>query len=87
MFQRSYHVSIVLRPRLQLSENVTRFAVCCIYTGVISRETQIETRRFEAYHLYTECTTWGMGQNLAAPLLESESYITADGHSASLSWN
>jgi hypothetical protein len=30
---------------------------------------------------------WGPGQNLAAPLLESESYVTIDGQSASLSWN
>jgi hypothetical protein len=28
---------------LQLSENMPLYAVCCIYTGVISKETQIDT--------------------------------------------
>jgi hypothetical protein len=31
-------------PSLQLSENITLFAVCGIYTGVVSKETKIDTR-------------------------------------------
>jgi hypothetical protein len=30
---------ISMESSLQLSENITIFAVCCIYTGVISKET------------------------------------------------
>jgi hypothetical protein len=29
----------ITQTSLQLSENITLFAVCCIYTGVISKET------------------------------------------------
>jgi hypothetical protein len=43
---------------LQLSENIPLFAVCRMYTGVISKEAII----------YIYCTVWGTGRNLVAPL-------------------
>jgi hypothetical protein len=42
MFQRSHHVSVALRPRCSFLR-ITLFDVCRIYTGVISKETQIDT--------------------------------------------
>jgi hypothetical protein len=38
-----------IETSLQLSKNITLFAVCRIYTGVISKEMS------GAYHLYVQC--------------------------------
>jgi hypothetical protein len=42
MFQRLHHVSIK-QTVLQLSENITLFAICGIHTSVIGKEGQINT--------------------------------------------
>jgi hypothetical protein len=57
---------------LQLSEKVTLFAVCRIYTGVVSKETSIDTRclgRIIYIYIYIYFTTWGTRWNLVVPLL------------------
>jgi hypothetical protein len=52
---------------LQLSENISLFAVCRIYTGVINKETWIVIRCLgRIIYIYT---IWGTGRNLVAPLL------------------
>jgi hypothetical protein len=46
------------------------FAVCRIYTGVVSKETYIDTMCFgPIIYTYIHCTLWGTGCNLVAPLL------------------
>jgi hypothetical protein len=59
------------KTSLQLSENITLFAVCRIYsyTGVIINRDLDRHQVFGAYHLHTDCTMWGTGRNLVAPLL------------------
>jgi hypothetical protein len=52
---------------LQVSENITHFAVYRLYTGVISKETYIETKRLRRI-IYTYCRIWGTGRNFVAPL-------------------
>jgi hypothetical protein len=67
MFQRS-HASTAGKTSLQLSENITLFVVCRIYTGGNSRDLD-RHQMFGVHHLYTDGTMWGAGWNLVAPLL------------------
>jgi hypothetical protein len=48
---------------LQRSENITIFAICCIYTCIIGK------KGFGLYHLYKSCIGEGPRRNLVAPLL------------------
>jgi hypothetical protein len=50
---------------LQLYENIFAFVA---YTQTSSAKRH-RHHVFGAYHLYTDCTMWGAGWNLAAPLL------------------
>jgi hypothetical protein len=68
MFQGLRHVPIALRPRCKLSENISLFAACRMYTDV-SKETQEDTRCLRRIIYVYTCTIWGTGRKLVAHLL------------------
>jgi hypothetical protein len=53
---------------LQLSEKITLFAICCIYTHHQRRGLDGQLG-FGGHHFYMNCTRLGTGRNLVAPLL------------------
>jgi hypothetical protein len=69
------HLNIT-ETSLQLSENITHFAVCRIYTADHSPPTSAEIKNggaihplpmFGAYHLCIYCTLWGMTEPCGSP--------------------
>jgi hypothetical protein len=54
---------------LELSGNITLFAVSGVYTCVPHKEGQVMYLVSGEHHLYTNYTIWGTGWNPAAPLL------------------
>jgi len=54
---------------LQISENITLFAVCCIYIYIYTCHRQRGPPGFGEYHLYRGCTDQGPGRNLLTLLL------------------
>jgi hypothetical protein len=67
---------------LQLSENISFFASCRIYTGVNHKETYIIQQVFGRYHLHILCTVWGTRRNLVTLRLYFfwRTYFTYDRH-------
>jgi hypothetical protein len=55
---------------LQLSEDITLFAACSIYTYRCHQQRDLDGyQAFGAYRLYIDCIMWGTGRNLETPML------------------